>query len=453
MKRRSLLILSTAWAITSLFLACGGDDASQGTGADASTNDVTSDVANGGDSGGDTGGPGKDAGGGDSSSADSGKCSAGANCVVEIAVNGDFSCARMAGGTVRCWGSNTSGERGDGLSDGGFDAAASSVPTAVTDLAGVTQIAAGAYDDESPTACALLGDAATTCWGSNNGGEGKLGRGAAIIPSEGTGYAGATVAPPLREIRVGGTNACGVETDGGMVCWGQGTFDELGGPPNNDTGFPQAVPLPGPIVDGTLAVGSHNVLVREPSGKLLCWGEDGLGQCTDDGGASSVYVTEIQSVDSITSSAFGFAFGCAAKTTGEVFCWGYNASSVLGVSGGTLTSSPTPMQIALPAGRLAKQVCAGTAMACARLDDGSVWCWGTNVDGVAGDASTNPVLVPQQIGGLTSSATQVDCGYHHACALLDDGTVSCWGANDSGQLGRGGALDSSTHATAAPVVF
>src|SRR5690348_12218737 len=70
MKRRSLLILSTAWAITSLFLACGGDDASQGTGADASTNDVTSDVANGGDSGGDSGGPGKDAGGGDSSSAD-----------------------------------------------------------------------------------------------------------------------------------------------------------------------------------------------------------------------------------------------------------------------------------------------------------------------------------------------------------------------------------------------
>ena len=95
--------------------------------------------------------------------------------------------------------------------------------------------------------------------------------------------------------------------------------------------------------------------------------------------------------------------------------------------------------IALPAlahpGESAALV-AGGFHNCARLNDGTVRCWGDNFDGQLGDGGSTDRLTPVAVSGL-ANATALVAGHFHTCALLTDGTVRCWGDNWYGQLGDG----------------
>lgn len=78
----------------------------------------------------------------------------------------------------------------------------------------------------------------------------------------------------------------------------------------------------------------------------------------------------------------------------------------------------------------------GTDFSCAVLTDKSIKCWGAGGSGRLGNASNTEQRRPVSVMGITTAAS-VSCGYHHTCALLDDTTVRCWGNNDYGQLGNG----------------
>ena len=92
------------------------------------------------------------------------------------------------------------------------------------------------------------------------------------------------------------------------------------------------------------------------------------------------------------------------------------------------------------------QVTAGDNFSCALLYDGSVKCWGYNGDGQLGLGDTKTrgnganemgVNLPAVNLGTGRTATAIQSGYGHTCALLDDGSVKCWGNNSSGELGQG----------------
>ncbi len=70
---------------------------------------------------------------------------------------------------------------------------------------------------------------------------------------------------------------------------------------------------------------------------------------------------------------------------------------------------------------------------CAILDDDSVKCWGAN--GATNYIGTGGV--PNL--GVNRTATGIALGYEHACVLLNNKTVKCWGKNDYGQVGGGTA--------------
>ena len=78
----------------------------------------------------------------------------------------------------------------------------------------------------------------------------------------------------------------------------------------------------------------------------------------------------------------------------------------------------------------------GSAHTCAILDDGSVSCWGFSGYGGLGDGTDINRNTPTQTStlGTGRTAVAVSSGFWHTCAILDDGTVSCWGRNLYGGL-------------------
>ncbi|MGQ0823729.1 MAG: Calx-beta domain-containing protein [Actinomycetota bacterium] len=117
----------------------------------------------------------------------------------------------------------------------------------------------------------------------------------------------------------------------------------------------------------------------------------------------------------------------------------------------------------LGAGRTAIAVSAGWVYTCAILDNGTVRCWGTNGSGQLGYANTTVIgdtETPDTAGpvdlGAGRTATALAAGALSTCALLDDGTVRCWGEGGGGHLGYGNTTDigdNEAPATVGPVVL
>ncbi len=88
----------------------------------------------------------------------------------------------------------------------------------------------------------------------------------------------------------------------------------------------------------------------------------------------------------------------------------------------------------------------GRLHACALVEDGSVRCWGYSDRGQLGNgAPLDDVAfrIPVAVTGLDAPIVAIDGYFDHTCALTDAGAALCWGANESGQLGDGGTGDSA----------
>jgi alpha-tubulin suppressor-like RCC1 family protein len=142
---------------------------------------------------------------------------------------------------------------------------------------------------------------------------------------------------------------------------------------------------------------------------------------------------------SVTPSvATGGEHTCAVRTDGSVWCWGRNDSGQLG--DGTIAAQfggrSNPGAVVGLSGVRVRALALGSAHTCALVDDGTVRCWGEGRHGRLGNGSTDDSPTPVEVSGI-STATAITAGNDHTCALLGDGTVRCWGNNSLGQLGDG----------------
>ena len=108
-------------------------------------------------------------------------------------------------------------------------------------------------------------------------------------------------------------------------------------------------------------------------------------------------------------------------------CWGYNLYGQLGI--GSTTQHTTPQTVNLGAGKTATSVSAGNYHTCAVLDDGSLKCWGDNVYGQLGlnlpSRQTSPALFVH--GEVGKTAVSVGLGSYRTCVIFDDGGLKCFG--------------------------
>ncbi len=363
-------------------------------------------------------------------------------------------CALLSHGKIRCWGYNIVGQLGlgDTVDRGSGPGELPTPYVALGDLA--IDLATG-----GTSTCSVSLNGVVRCWGGNMFGELGLGVSGAVGDEPGE------LPPKLVEAGeailslTGGSSGffCGLGYGGAAQCWGRNLFGQLGLSDTNDRGDgPFEMPVAAvPTPDALLAVaaGGSHVCARLTDDGVTCWGYGELGQLGYENGDSLGDNAEelpagpvtVDAVDAdVVQLAAGDLHTCARRGSQGVRCWGSGAMGQLGTGDvqniGNFQGSMPPADIDL--GGPALQIVAGANHNCALLDDGTVRCWGNNASGQLGIGSTenigdDPGEMPPSAVPLGGTPTTIFAGGNHTCALLVDGTVRCWGDNLHGQLGIG----------------
>jgi alpha-tubulin suppressor-like RCC1 family protein len=397
---------------------------------------------------------------------------------IDITAGFFHTCALIADGTAKCWGTNVKGELGIGtFQDGSLGELA---PVPVRDVSNAVAIAAGGAHT-----CAVLADSTAKCWGLDN--HGQLGdhpttdqlTDFVFIPVAVIGSVeGGTkqVLNNIVAITAGNAHTCALLADGTAKCWGFNVDGQLG----IGSAQPDFVPAT-TVVDAfgdalrnvvAISTGGHRCFVDASfqnrgdfqcagdfdhtcallaDGSAKCWGSNRSGELGSEvspGSTSPVTVTGGGGSFTARDIAAGRNHTCAVRANGTVACWGSNSSGQIGdgTIGGNRLSPFTIPNLSNVVG-----IAAGEAHTCALRADGTAKCWGANGNGQLGVGNTlGPSGIPVTVSGLSKAvaiAAGGTLGGSHTCALIADGTVQCWGANGSGQLGTGNTTQSSIPVT------
>jgi alpha-tubulin suppressor-like RCC1 family protein len=321
----------------------------------------------------------------------------------------------------------------------------------------------------SDHACAILDNNSVKCWGSNLSGELGVGdmnlRQAPVAIDLGSGAA------PV-QLAAGSDFTCARFVNGSVKCWGSNQYGNLGlGDTNHRGDNPDEMGDKLPTVDlgpgrtaVELAVSTFHACARLDNATIKCWGLNdygqlGLGDDLNRGDAAGEMGDSLAAIDlgsgrTALQIAVGDRTSCALLDNGSVKCWGKKSqlglglsttSAGLGENPGELGDNLAPVDLGL--GRTAVAIYSSYFNTCARLDNGGVKCWGSNQDGQIGIGVADTLIgnasgemgdnLPTIDFGTGRAAVEIDLGSGHVCARMDNATVKCWGKNHHGQLGQG----------------
>ncbi len=317
--------------------------------------------------------------------------------VVDVAAGYGHMCVVLSDGSARCWG------RGDEGSLGTGSRARSATPTRVEGLSGIVSIGAGRTHS-----CALDAGGRVHCWGG--AGYRQLG-----FPNSGSSVDVPGQVRGLRavvQLSVGYDHSCAVTRAGQVSCWGRNHSGQIGDGTRDRRERAVAVPR---VRASYVAAGSASTCAVTTRGAVACWGEM-------TGGERPTIVAGLSAPP--VSVAVGHGFACARLVDGAVECWGDGTHGQLGPSERGLAAAPVRVEGLPPA----MEIHAWGTQICATDIQRQVWCWGS-AEPFDADAA-NP-----RLRGYLGPAEGVAVGDSAACARLSEGGLCCWGSNINGLLG------------------
>jgi alpha-tubulin suppressor-like RCC1 family protein len=253
------------------------------------------------------------------------------------------SLALKSDGTVWGWGSNGSGQLGNGTTTSATRAGKTLV------LTDTVAIAAGGQHS-----LALKNDGTVWAFGSNSSGQLGIGN----LTNQSTPVQ-VTALSGIIAIAAGGNHSLAVKNDGTVWAWGNNVDGQLG----NGTTSQQTTPVQVSGLTGATLVAAGNVhsVALKSDGTVWAWGDNSsaeLGTGTTGGTSTSpVQVTGLASVTAISSQANG-KHTLALKSDGSVWGWGANVFGQLG--DGTTTTRSAPVQMTGLSGRAASLSAGGS---------------------------------------------------------------------------------------------
>ena len=297
--------------------------------------------------------------------------------VTAVSAGGAHSLALKSDGTVWAWGSNTSGQLGDGSTTDRL------APVQVGGLSGVTAIAAG-----TDFSMALKNDGTVWTWG--NGTSGQLGNGA-LASSASAVRAGDLTG--IAAIAAGHDHALAMNTSNASWVWGGNSRGQLC--IGNTTNYSSPVRI-GIFVTAISAGTQFTVaLVRDSlNGDVYACGANDSGQLGNGSTADSWSAVKIAMGSlNIAALAAGTDHVLALNIDGTVWAWGNNSAGELG--NGTAINSSVPVQVSGLAG--VQGIEAGYRNSFAETSSNAIFAWGNNSDGQLGDTTTTNRWSPEHI--------------------------------------------------------
>jgi alpha-tubulin suppressor-like RCC1 family protein len=227
---------------------------------------------------------------------------------------------------------------------------------------------------------------------------------------------------------------------------------------------------PSPATVTQVACGDFHSCALASDGTVSCWGRNKSGELGDGTDTDRSVPTRVLGVSNVAEIALGANFSCARGKDGAVNCWGSgrlfgdgklvsrvpptrvpNLGNVVELrAGGYVTcardASNTAKCWGLDAGlgkgpTSVRSLAVAAAHACAVVEGGTVQCWGEG----AWSTTASPTYAKPTIGDVAQVAT----GDSFACVITTTGAVSCWGRNDESGLGT--QADDDNHVAPAPV--
>ncbi|MEN6463101.1 MAG: CFI-box-CTERM domain-containing protein [Syntrophomonas sp.] len=351
--------------------------------------------------------------------------------IIAIAAGECHSLALAENGQVYAWGSNGSGQLGNG------DKNNSSTPVLIQGLDNVKTIAAGGF-----FSMAVKNDGTVWCWGDN--GSGQLGNGGITdcrIPVVASGLSN------ISSISAGRSYAMAIREDGTLWMWGADYCGQLG---NGDSkNRPQSGEVNGQSQVESISGNPCSFVTTKLDDSVWHWGD-----CD-----SNPYQLEVPA--GVKSIIDDYSFTVILKDDGSVWTKGDNSSGQLGVET-SISKSDVFLQVAI---QDVKKIVADTDSVLALKNDGTLWSWGgsyakhdgvygyaptqvTSIDGVADIADLSQVIkydgtvwhlydVPEQEEGLSDVKA-----FDGELCLKNDGSVWTSGDNRYGELGIGSGTPS-----------
>ena len=331
-------------------------------------------------------------------------------------INAGFTetCALTGDGHAHCWGGNRYGALGDSTLVPRF------APVPVKTMLTFTKIAVGAGH-----ACALDGTGNAHCWGL--GVDGQLGAGDADLSLTPTAVIGGLV---FTSLTASGSTTCGLIADGTLYCWGDNFSGQFGN--GSVTNSLEPIVAAGGMKFLAVDLAETQICGIAIAGGAFCWGNNDVGGIGDGTTVNRLVPTAVATGANFVSVRAGLGWACGIEVSGAAACWGWNRAGVLGVESSDhprLTPSP------VSGGHLWASMTMGLSAICGQTTSGVSYCWGENASGVVGDGTLIDRIVPTTVTG--GPLAFIDSGFDHVCGLDAAGTAYCWGDNSSGQLGFG----------------